>query len=232
MKNYFIIGASSGIGQALAESLAKDGHSVYGTYYKNSITTNNVNLEYHYLDVSEESINLDFLPSSLDGFAYCPGNIDLIPFKRIKPEDFTSDFKLQVLGGIKILQSILPRLKSSKRASVVFFSTIAVQTGFNFHTKVAVSKGALEGLTKSLAAELAPTIRVNAIAPSITNTPLAEKLLNTESKKQANADRHPLKKIGEPKDIANMAAFLLSDKADWITGQIIHLDGGMSTLKI
>ncbi|MEZ5009918.1 MAG: SDR family oxidoreductase [Chitinophagales bacterium] len=232
MKNYLIVGASSGIGKSLAESLAKEGNKVYGTYCNHPTESNLENLEYHYLDVTKDEQDLSFLPETLDGFAYCPGSIHLVPFKRIKSEDFIEDFNLQVLGGIRVLQNILTQLKASKNASVVFFSTIAVQSGFNFHTKVAVSKGALEGLTKSLAAELSPTIRVNAIAPSITNTPLAEKLLNTDEKKKANADRHPLKKIGEPEDIANMAAFLLSDKAQWITGQIIHIDGGMSTLKI
>ena len=126
----------------------------------------------------------------------------------------------------------MPRLKKSENASIVLFSTVAVQTGLPFHTQVAASKGAVEGLTKALAAELAPTTRVSCIAPSLTDTPLAASLLNTEQKKQANALRHPLKRIGTTKDIANMAAFLLSAKASWITGQILHVDGGMSALKI
>jgi len=125
----------------------------------------------------------------------------------------------------------LPRLKKSENASIVLFSTVAVQTGFNFHSQVAVSKGAIEGLSRSLAAEFAPKIRVNAIAPSLTDTGLASKLLSSEEKKQANAERHPLKKIGTPKDIAEMAVFLLSEKANWITGQILHVDGGMSSIK-
>ncbi len=126
---------------------------------------------------------------------------------------------------------ILPRLKKVENSSIVLFSTVAVQTGLPFHTQVAASKGAIEGLTKALAAELAPKVRVNCIAPSLTNTPLAASLLNTDQKVEANAQRHPLKRIGSTEDIANMAMFLLSDKASWITGQILHVDGGMSSIK-
>ena len=126
----------------------------------------------------------------------------------------------------------MPALKNSGNASIILFSTVAVQLGLNFHTQVASSKGAIEGLTKALAAELAPSIRVNCIAPSLTNTPLAASLLNTEQKVEANALRHPLKRVGTPKDISEMACFLLNEKAGWITGQIMHVDGGMSTIKM
>jgi NAD(P)-dependent dehydrogenase (short-subunit alcohol dehydrogenase family) len=141
------------------------------------------------------------------------------------------DYHLQVLGAIKVIQNILPKLKSAENASIVLFSTVAVQLGFNFHTQVSTSKGALEGLTRALAAELAPVVRVNAIAPSLTDTPLAHKLLNNEEKKEVNGQRHPLKRIGHPKDIAEMAAFLLAEKSSWMTGQIIHVDGGISSIK-
>ena len=179
----------------------------------------------------DEVLDLSFLPDQLDGIAYCPGSINLKPFARIKPEDFQADFSLQVVGAIKVLQAIAPRLKTSENASVVFFSTVAVRLGFNFHSQVSASKGAIEGLTRSLAAEWAPQIRVNCIAPSITDTPLASKLLGTDEKKEANAQRHPLKKIGTPEDIAAMAAFLLSDQSSWMTGQILNLDGGLSSIK-
>jgi NAD(P)-dependent dehydrogenase (short-subunit alcohol dehydrogenase family) len=142
------------------------------------------------------------------------------------------DYQLQVIGAIKIIQQVLPRLKNASSASIVFFSTVAVQTGFNFHSIVAASKGAIEGLTKALSAELAPKIRVNCIAPSITNTPLASNLLNSEEKIAANAQRHPLKRIGRAEDLASLACFLLSDRSSWITGQIIHADGGMSAIKL
>ncbi len=230
MKTYLIIGASSGIGLQLATTLAAEGNKVIGTY--NNHTIENSNITYHQLNVLDAQINFSFLPEILDGLVYCPGSINLKPFARIKPEDFTKDFDLQVGGLIKVLQAAQPALKKSEHASVVVFSTVAVLVGLPFHTQVSASKGAIEGLTKALAAELAPTIRINCIAPSLTDTPLAASLLNTEEKKAANALRHPLKKIGTANDIANMAAFLLSEKANWITGQILHVDGGMSTVKI
>ena len=183
------------------------------------------------LNVLDETISVDFLPEELSGLVYCPGSISLRPFERIKPADFEADFKLQVVGAVKLIQMVLPRLKKAANASIVLFSTVAVQTGLPFHTQIAASKGAIEGLTKALAAELAPKIRVNCIAPSLTDTPLAASLLNTEQKVEANAQRHPLKRIGTAADIANMAGFLLSEKTSWITGQILHVDGGMSAIK-
>jgi len=232
MSTYLIIGASSGIGKKLAEQLAVSGHKVFGTYFKNKPETNYDSVEYQYLNVLDENISPDFLPDSLDGLVYCPGSINLRPFERIKPADFVADFNLQVLGAIKTIQSALPRLKKSETASIVLFSTVAVQTGFPFHSQVSASKGAVEGLTRALAAEYAPKIRVNCIAPSLTDTPLAASMLNTEQKREANALRHPLKKTGTPGNIADMAEFLLSEKGNWISGQVFHVDGGMSALKV
>ena len=232
MANYLIIGASSGIGKTLANQLSGAGHKVYGTYHKNVGHPENASLEYHSLNVLDESVVLDFLPDSIQGLVYCPGSINLRPFERIKPADFTQDFNLHVLGAIKVIQQALPRLKKEKNSAILLFSTVAVQTGMSFHSQVATSKGALEGLTRSLAAELSPAIRVNCIAPSLTDTPLAAPLLNNNQKREANANRHPLKKIGTPEDIANLAEFLISDKSGWITGQIIHADGGMSSVRV
>lgn len=231
MQQYLIIGGSSGIGQEIANQLSLSGNQVFATFHKNEPTIENPNIRYHHLNVLEETPSLDFLPDELAGFVYCPGSINLRPFERIKPADFELDYKLQVIGAIKILQLIMPRLKKSANASIVLFSTVAVQAGLPFHTQVAASKGAIEGLTRALAAEFAPTIRVNCIAPSLTDTPLAASLVNTEQKKEANAQRHPLKRIGTTADIANMASFLLSEKAGWMTGQILHVDGGMSSVK-
>jgi NAD(P)-dependent dehydrogenase (short-subunit alcohol dehydrogenase family) len=231
MKSYLVVGASSGIGLEVANMLAAAGHKVYGTYNTHEATSTN-NISYTALNVLAENIDLSFLPDVLDGVVYCPGSINLKPFARIKPEEFLQDFNLQVGGLIKILQAAHPFLKKSEHASVVFFSTVAVQVGLPFHSQVSASKGAIEGLTKALAAEWAPSIRVNCIAPSLTDTPLAASLLNTEEKKAANAQRHPLKKIGTTQNIAHMASFLLSENANWITGQIMHVDGGMSTIKV
>lgn len=232
MANYLIIGASSGIGKALALQLANAGNNVFGTFLKTEVQSEHPNISYTRLNVLDENCSFDFLPETLTGIIYCPGSISLRPFERIKPADFINDFNLQVVGGVKVIQSVISRLKTSENAAIIFFSTVAVQTGLPYHSQVSATKGAIEGLTKALAAEYAPGIRVNCIAPSLTDTPLAALLLNSEQKKEANAQRHPLKRIGTPEDIAGMAAFLLSEKASWITGQIIHVDGGISTLKV
>jgi len=231
MQNVLIIGASSGIGKELTRKLIFSGIRVYGTYNTRTIPSEEGNGSFYPLQVMDEGITFDFLPDTLDGLVYCPGSVVLKPFSRIKPEEFVDDYKLQVVGAVKVIQACLPRLKNSDQGSVVLFSTVAVQTGFNFHSLVSSSKGAVEGLTKALAAELAPKIRVNCIAPSITDTPLAAGLLNSPEKREANAQRHALKRIGSPIDIANMALFLISSQASWITGQVFHVDGGMSSVK-
>ena len=231
MERYLIIGGSSGIGQQLAIQLAASGKQVIATFNANEPVSESALIQYHHLNVLEENLSLDFLPEELTGLVYCPGSINLRPFERIKPLDFEADYQLQVIGAIRIIQMVLPKLKKAENASIVLFSTIAVQTGLPYHAQVSASKGALEGLTKALSAEFAPKIRVNCIAPSLTETPLAASLLNTEQKKEANALRHPLKRIGTTADIASMAGFLLSENAGWITGQIMHVDGGMSTIK-
>jgi NAD(P)-dependent dehydrogenase (short-subunit alcohol dehydrogenase family) len=229
MKNVLIIGASSGIGNALALQLAKQEFRVFGTYnHTESVSTENI--DFHHLNVLNEELDLSFVPDELHGLVYCPGSINLKPFHRIKPAEFAEDLQLQTIGAIKVIQQVLPKLKAGK-GSIVLFSTVAVQQGFNFHSQVAVSKGAIEGLTRALAAELAPTVRVNCVAPSLTDTPLAEKLLNSDQKREANAERHPLKRIGTSEDIANAAAFLLSEDSSWMTGQIMKVDGGMSAIK-
>jgi len=230
MGNYLVVGGSSGIGLQVVNDLAEQGHRVHATYHQHPIQ-NNGSVSYHPLNVLEETLNLGFLDTPLDGLVFCPGAINLKPFARITPSDFIADYQLQVVGAVKVIQAALPKLKEVENASIVLFSTVAVQVGLNFHSLVASSKGAIEGLTKALAAELAPKIRVNCIAPSLTNTPLAASLLNSEQKMEANAQRHPLKRVGTSEDLANMTSFLLSSKSAWITGQIFHVDGGMSTLK-
>ncbi|PZR40719.1 MAG: oxidoreductase [Azospira oryzae] len=232
MKNIVIIGASSGIGKALAKQQTDAGNHVYGTFYSSQTASGEEGLSLHHLNVFDEPLDGSFAPQVVDSLVYCPGSVILKPFARLKPEDFVNDYQLQLVGAVKVIQALLPRLKNAAHPSIVLFSTIAVQSGFSFHSLVAASKGAIEGLTKALAAEFAPKIRVNCIAPSITDTPLAAGLLSTEEKKSANAQRHPLKKIGQPEDLAHLASFLLSEKANWITGQVMHADGGMSTLRV
>lgn len=229
-KNIVIIGASKGIGLALSQHLAEQGHNLFATYSSTMPSLSHQKIQWQAYDVLNPTTLA--LPEVIDGFVYCPGTIALKPFNRFSTADFQADYQLQVLGAIQALQALLPSLKKSNQASVVLFSTVAVQQGLPFHSLVSASKGAIEGLTRALAAELAPKIRVNAIAPSLTNTPLAENLLNSEAKREANAARHPLRRLGEAEDIANMAAFLLSEQASWISGQIMHVDGGISSLRV
>jgi NAD(P)-dependent dehydrogenase (short-subunit alcohol dehydrogenase family) len=182
-------------------------------------------------DVREPEFPMAGLPDSLDGLAYCPGTINLKPFHRFTDAEIADDWTVNVMGAVRAIRGALPLLKKGQLPSVVLFSSVAVQQGMAFHASVAMAKGAVEGLTRSLAAEFAPAIRVNALAPSITDTPLAARILSAPEKKTAAAERHPMKKIGSPADLAEMAAFLLSEKSAWITGQVIGVDGGLSTLR-
>lgn len=231
MKNYLIIGGSSGIGYSSAKLLAKNGHHVYASYNSTLPSTQDSDINFFKYNVLDDENTFDHLPVKLDGVVYCPGAINLKPFHRIKTDTFAKDYELQLIGAVKVIQAVLPKLKIAETASVVLFSTVAVQTGFNFHSLVSASKGAVEGLTRALAAELAPKIRVNCIAPSLTDTPLANRLLNTPEKIAGNAERHPLKRIGKSSDIANAVTYLLGDESSWITGQIFKIDGGLSAIK-
>lgn len=231
MKNYLIIGGSSGIGFASSELLAKKGHQVYASYNTNLPTVNEKRINYFKYNVLEDESSFENLPEKLDGLVYCPGAINLKPFHRIKPEAFLEDYELQVTGAVKVIQAVLSKLKTAENSSIVLFSTVAVQSGFNFHSMVSASKGAIEGITRALAAEFAPKIRINCIAPSLTDTPLAGRLLNSHEKIAVNAERHPLKRIGKPEDIANAVYYLLGDDSSWITGQVLKVDGGLSAIR-
>lgn len=169
----------------------------------------------------------------LAGLVYAVGSINLKPLARLGLEDFERDFRLNAAGAALAIQAALPALKAfDGTASVLLFSSVAVQQGFAAHASVAMAKGAVEGLTRALAAELAPSIRVNAIAPSLTRTPLAAALTGNERMAEAIAQLHPMGRLGEPEDIGALAAFLMSQEAGWITGQVFGVDGGRSSLRV
>lgn len=231
-RTYVLIGASQGIGLELAKQLTADGHRVIALSRHPGELADMPGVEYHAFDVLQDEFPAAVLPAEIHGLAYMPGSINLKGFNTIKPEQFRDEFEINCVGAIRCIQASLKTLKQTPGASVLLFSTVAAGVGMPFHAGIAAAKGAVEGLTRALAAELAPQVRVNCIAPSLTNTPLAARLLNTEEKMAAAAARHPMKKAGDPAEIAALGAFLLSPSAAWITGQILHADGGMSTLKV
>ncbi len=229
MKNILIIGGSKGISSAVAKLCVEKGHQVY-TACRTQPEFNDIrHITYDALDPSSV---LEGLPERIDGLVYAPGSINLRPFRALKPDAFQADFDINVMGFIRSLKAILPNLLASEQASVVVYSTVAVKQGMPFHSSVAASKGAIEGLTRALAAEYTPKIRVNAVAPSLTHTPLAGKFLSSEEKIEKMNERHPLKRIGTPQDMAEITYFLLSEASSWMTGQILGVDGGMSSLKL
>ena len=230
MKNYVVVGGSSGIGLAITKSLSEKGNNVYVVSRTAEELAGLDNVYHMEIDITKE-VNLENLPDEVHGLAYCPGTINLKPFHRIKPEAFQEDWEINVMGAIKVIQSAIKKLKAGE-ASIVLFSTVAAKLGMPFHASVAASKSALEGLAKTIAAEYAPVLRCNVIAPSLTDTPLAERLLSTEQKRESSAERHPLKRVGTADDIANMAVYLMSEEGSFITGQVLGVDGGMGSTKI
>jgi len=228
-KNILIIGGSSGIGLALAEHLAP--HNTIYVASRSGEAVQQLNVQHIAFDATQEELDVSCLPEVLHGFVYCPGSINLRPFKGLTVEAFQSDFELNVLGAVRSLKSVLSQLSASGNAAVVFYSTVAVQTGMPFHSSIAAAKGAIEGLTRSLAAEFAPKIRVNAIAPSLVDTPLALKFLNNDTKMEKANERHPLGRVGNAQEIAQATAFLLGEESSWMTGSVLQLDGGIGNLK-
>ena len=229
VKNILIVGASSGIGEALKLKLESSDCQIF-TAGRNVISSSgHVTFE---ASSSEQFIYPSDWPSELHGLVYCPGTINLKPFARLSQKDFLAYFQVNVLGFVTILQACLPALKRSNGASIVVFSTVASNIGLSFHASIAAAKGGLQAMAISLASELAPNkIRVNVVAPSLTETPLAIGLLNTPEKMEASAKRHPLQRIGNVNDMASAAEYFLGDGASWITGQVLVVDGGMSKLK-
>ena len=227
MKNYLIIGGSKGVGEQIVKELSDKGNFCH--VISRSEPTYSFNGNWYQLDALT-----DELPTieAIDGLVYCPGSINLRPFRGLKPEAFEADLQINFISLVKVIQAVLPNLNSSEQSSIVLFSSVAASMGMPFHTSVAAAKGAIEGFAKALAAEYAPKIRVNVIAPSLTDTPLADKFLSTDEKREKSGLRHPLKRVGTSDDMAQMASFLLSNKSSWISGQIFHVDGGMSTLLV
>lgn len=230
MKNILLIGGSYGIGLAIAKELQYENKVFVASRTNEAI--NDMNVTHIPFDAATDTLDTSLLPEVIDGFVYCPGSINLRPFRGLKPEAFESDLQINFISMIKVLQSVLPNLSAANQSSVVLFSSVAAGMGMPFHTSVAAAKGAIEGFAKALAAEYAPKIRVNVIAPSLTDTPLAEKFLSNEEKKEKSAQRHPLKRVGTAEDMAKTAKFLLSEDSSWVSGQIFHVDGGMSTLLV
>ncbi|WP_077922668.1 SDR family NAD(P)-dependent oxidoreductase [Spirosoma sp. 209] len=230
-KNILIVGASSGIGHALARQLQEQGATLFtaGRTQPEGIQSTHMTWDVTQAPATDA---LNQLPDTLHGLVYCPGTINLKPFQRLTLDDYSNDLQVNVLGAVSAIHTAYAAIKKSKSASIVLFSTVAAKLGMGMHSSVSVAKSAVEGLTKSLAAELAPfNVRVNAVAPSLTDTPMAKFLLGDDTKREAANKRHPLNRYGSPEDIATMAAYLLTDQASWITGQIIGVDGGMGSLK-
>jgi NAD(P)-dependent dehydrogenase (short-subunit alcohol dehydrogenase family) len=220
-KRVVIVGGNSGIGVAIRR-LLEDEYAV--TCMSRSQETS--------VDVTIEEPQFPPLEGPLAGLIYCPGSINLRPIKTLTPGAFRTDLEINLIGAVKTIREYLPNLREADSSSIVLFSTVAVGTGMPYHSSVAASKGAVEGLARSLAAELAPRVRVNVVAPSLTETPMSEALLRTDKQRDSLTQRHPLKRLGRPEDIAAAAAFLISSKSSWITGQVLCPDGGMSSLRL
>ena len=223
-----MIGGSYGIGLPLVKILNKEFNVHVACRTNDQLQSENVN--FIKFDALNDEFDNSLIPDEIHGFVYLPGSINLRPFKGLSVEAFKQDLEINLISLIKVLKTVMPKLVAADNSSIVLMSTVAVQRGMPFHSSVSASKGAIEGLTKSLAAEYAPKIRVNAVAPSIVDTPLANRFLNNDLKIEKSAQKHPMKRVGNSTDIAETINFLLSEKSSWMTGQIIGVDGGTSTL--
>ena len=227
MKNIVIIGGSKGIGKAILEQQLTS-NLIY-SISRTSPEISHPNLKHFELDVLK-----DVLPEieNIDVLIYCPGTINLKPILSLSIEDFKNDFEVNVLGAVKAIQKYLPNLKKGNNPSIVLFSTVAAKLGMPFHASIATAKSGVEGLVKSLGAELASVVRINAIAPTITDTTLAANILRNDRMKENMVERHPMKNYLQPQEVANMVSFLISENAKSISGQVFEMDYGLVTFKI
>jgi len=227
MRTIVIIGGSKGIGNAIVKNLIDSNKII--NISRTPPELDHDNLTHYHCDILKDELpNIE----SLDSLIYCPGSINLKPISRLSLDDFKNDFEINVLGAVKSIQKYLDKLKNGVKPSILLFSTVASKLGMPYHASIATAKSGVEGLVKSLGAELAPTIRINAIAPTVTDTELASKLLRNDQMRENITERHPLKKFLNPNEVAGMATFLLSDQAASISGQVFELDCGIVTFKI
>lgn len=229
MKTFVIIGSTSGIGLSITQKLIQN-NRVFGVSRREHSEINHSNYTHFSFDVLADSWDTIPFPEQIDGLVYCPGSIQLKPLKMLTDKVIREDMEINFFGAMNCIKAVSDRLQQN--SSILLFSTVAVQQGMPFHASISSAKGAIEGLTRSLAAEFAPKVRVNAIAPSIVDTPLAKRLLNNDRKRELISEKHPLKRVGEVEDISELACFLLSASASWITGQIIGVDGGKSSISL
>ena len=229
MKTFVIIGSTTGIGLSITQKLIQN-NRVFGVSRREHSEVNHTNYTHFSFDVLEDSWDTISFPEQIDGLVYCPGSIQLKPLKMLTDKVIREDMEINFFGAINCIKAVSDRLQQN--SSILLFSTVAVQQGMPFHASISSAKGAIEGLTRSLAAEFAPKVRVNSIAPSIVDTPLAKRLLNNDRKRELISNKHPLKRVGEVEDISELACFLLSVSASWITGQIIGVDGGKSSISL
>jgi len=229
-RNILVIGGNSGVGKEITRQLAAAGDLVRVAARRGDAGEALPGATYQVYDAADPTAVLE-LPEILDGLVYCPGTILLKPFHRLSDADFQEDLNVNLLGAVRAIRQALPHLKRAENPAILLFSSIAAGTGLPYHASIASAKGAIEGLTRSLAAEFAPKIRVNCLSLSLTDTPLASALLSSPEKNQSAQDRHPLKRIGSPDEVAGAARFLLGPSAAFMTGQVLSLDGGLGSVR-